>query len=62
MIHCQNDKTNADLDSRDDVDRLHVLRKERRRGLARTEDCVDSSIGEHEDEPRKTYYCSQKQH
>ena len=41
------------LHPRDDVDRLHVSRKEGGRGLASTEDCVDASIQRLEDHIEK---------
>ena len=42
------------LHPRDDVDRLHVSRKEGGRGLARIEDTVDASIQRLEDYIEKT--------
>ena len=42
------------LHRRDGIDRLHVSRKEGRRGLASIEDSVDASIRELEDYIKKT--------
>ena len=54
------------LNPRDDIDRLHVSRKEGGRGLTSFKDSVDSSIRRHKNyikkEQRKGNDSDQKQH
>ena len=54
------------LHPKDDIDRLYVSRKERRRGLVSIEGSVDTSIRRIEDnikkEIRQTNYSEHKQH
>ena len=59
-------KMNNALYQRDDINRLHVSRKERGKGLANIEDSMDALILEFEayikKEQRKINYSDQKQH